>query len=241
MIEATAKLKANFIIAHEPSYYNHQDDTGWVENNVVVNEKRALLEKYQITVWRFHDYWHRMKPDGIMHGVLLKTGWLAHNPKEERVFQVPAQPLDDIIRQLKESLKIPHLRYIGDRDSLCSIIALLPGAGGGQIQLSTFIGGKADLLIVGESSEWETSGIFQGCEGIGKTGFNDCFGSRIQRRTGNGMARPMAETKSAGYTNFAHRFGRSICVDLKPKAQSLKPVRKSSKAFLRNLKKSFIL
>ncbi len=168
VIEATAKLKANFIIAHEPSFYNHQDDTGWVENNTVVNEKRALLEKYQITVWRFHDYWHRMKPDGIMHGVLLKTGWLTHNPKEERVFQIPAQPLDDIIRQLKESLKIPHLRYIGDRDSLCSIIALLPGAGGGQIQLSTFIGGKADLLIVGESSEWETPEYFRDARALGK-------------------------------------------------------------------------
>jgi putative NIF3 family GTP cyclohydrolase 1 type 2 len=168
VIEAAAKLKANFIIAHEPTYYNHEDDTGWVENNTVVLEKRALLEKNQITVWRFHDYWHRMKPDGILHGVLLKTGWLAQNPKEERVFQIPAQPLDDIIRQLKESLKIPHLRYIGDRDSLCSIIALMPGAGGGQMQISSFIGGKADLLIVGESSEWETPEYFRDARALGK-------------------------------------------------------------------------
>jgi putative NIF3 family GTP cyclohydrolase 1 type 2 len=168
VIEAAVKLKANFIIAHEPTYYNHEDDPGWVENNTVVQEKRALLEKYQITVWRFHDYWHRMKPDGIMHGVLLKTGWLAQNPKEERVFQIPAQPLGDIIRQLKESLKIPHLRYIGDHDGLCSIIALMPGAGGGQMQISSFISGRADLLIVGESSEWETPEYFRDARALGK-------------------------------------------------------------------------
>ncbi len=46
----------------------------WVENNEVVKEKIALLEKHQIAVWRFHDYWHRMKPDGILHGGLIKDG-----------------------------------------------------------------------------------------------------------------------------------------------------------------------
>jgi putative NIF3 family GTP cyclohydrolase 1 type 2 len=169
VIEAAAKLKANFIIAHEPSYYNHQDDTNWIENNAVVKEKKALLEKYQITVWRFHDYWHRMKPDGILHGVLLKTGWLQQNPKEENVFQIPAQPLEEIIHQLKESLGIPHLRFIGDRSSLCSIIALLPGASGGQRQLSTVINSRADLLIVGESSEWETPEYIRDARAFGKS------------------------------------------------------------------------
>src|ERR1700681_1793879 len=54
VIEAAAKLKANFIIAHEPTFYNHLDDINWVENNAIVKQKKELLEKYQITVWRFH-------------------------------------------------------------------------------------------------------------------------------------------------------------------------------------------
>jgi len=168
VIEAAARLKANFIIAHEPTYYNHLDDINWVEDNVVVREKKDLLEKYQITVWRFHDYWHRMKPDGIRHGFLLKTGWLTYNPKEENIIQIPAQSLDDIIHHLKDSLGIPHLRYIGDRSAMCSIIALLPGAGGGQNQLKTMITGKADLLIVGESSEWETPEYIRDARAFGK-------------------------------------------------------------------------
>jgi putative NIF3 family GTP cyclohydrolase 1 type 2 len=168
VIEAAAKLKANFIIAHEPTFYNHLDDINWVENNAIVKQKKELLEKYQITVWRFHDYWHRMKPDGITHGVLLKTGWLAYNPNEGNLIQIPAQPLDDIIRHLKESLGIPHLRFIGDKSSLCSIIALLPGAGGGQNQLKKLIAGKADLLIVGESSEWETPEYIRDARAFGK-------------------------------------------------------------------------
>jgi putative NIF3 family GTP cyclohydrolase 1 type 2 len=168
VIHAAVKMKANFIIAHEPSYYNHLDDINWVKNNAVVREKRELLDKYQITVWRFHDYWHRMKPDGILHGVLLKTGWLTYNVKEENVFQLPAQPMDEIIRHLKQCLNIPHLRYIGDTSATCSIIALLPGAGGGQNQLRTFIESKADLLIVGESSEWETPEYVRDARALGK-------------------------------------------------------------------------
>jgi putative NIF3 family GTP cyclohydrolase 1 type 2 len=169
VIQAAAKIKANFIIAHEPSFYNHLDDENWVENNAVVKEKKDLLEKYQITVWRFHDYWHRIKPDGILHGVLLKTEWLTYNTKEENVFQIPAQTLEDIIRHLKDSLRIPHLRYIGDMSATCSIIACMPGAAGGKRQVSTLISNKADLLIVGESSEWETPEYIRDARALGKS------------------------------------------------------------------------
>ncbi len=169
VIRAAAKIKANFIITHEPSFYNHADDPNWVENNSTVKEKKELLEKYQITVWRFHDYWHRMKPDGILHGVLLKTEWLTYNPKEENVFQLPSQSLIEIIRHLRDSLKIPKLRYIGEETSNCSIIVLLPGAAGGQKQVKMLIENKADLLIVGESPEWETSEYIRDSRALGKS------------------------------------------------------------------------
>jgi putative NIF3 family GTP cyclohydrolase 1 type 2 len=169
VIQAAAKMKANFIITHEPTFYNHADDPNWVENNTTVKEKKELLDKYQIAVWRFHDYWHRMKPDGILHGFLLKTDWLGYNPKEENVFQVPAQPLIEIVRHIRDSLKIPHIRYLGDETSNCSIIALMPGAGGGQRQVKMLIDNKADLLIVGESPEWETPEYIRDSRALGKS------------------------------------------------------------------------
>jgi putative NIF3 family GTP cyclohydrolase 1 type 2 len=168
VIRDAVKLKANLIIVHEPTFYNHQDDANWVENNNIVKEKKDLLDKDQITVWRFHDYWHQMKPDGIMHGFLVKTGWLEYNPDEKSPIHIPAQPLEEIMRTLKEKLKIPHLRYIGDRSAICSIIALLPGAGGGQKQLNALISSNADLIIVGESSEWETPEYIRDARALGK-------------------------------------------------------------------------
>jgi putative NIF3 family GTP cyclohydrolase 1 type 2 len=168
VIEAAAKINANFIIAHEPTFYNHPDNVNWVENNEVAKEKMALLEKYQISVWRFHDYWHTVKPDGILHGILLNTGWLPYDPREERVFQIPAKPLIEIIRDLKEALKMPHLRYIGDPYANCSIIALLPGAVDGQEQLRTLIRSGADLIVVGETREWELPEYIRDARALGR-------------------------------------------------------------------------
>jgi len=109
-----------------------------------------------------------MKPDGILHGFLLKTDWLTYNPKEENVFQVPAQPLIEIVRHVRDSLKIPRIRYIGDETATCSIIALMPGAGGGQRQIKMMIDNKADLLIVGEVPEWETPEYIRDSRALGK-------------------------------------------------------------------------
>ena len=167
VIEAAAKIKSNFIIAHEPTFYNHTDDANWVENNPVVKSKKDLLEKYHITVWRFHDYLHRMKPDSVLHGVMVKTGWLRYNPKEEFVFQLPAQTLENIIVHLKQTLGISHLRYIGDLKANCRTIAFIPGAPGGQMQVKTLVESKADLLIAGECSEWETPEYIRDSESLG--------------------------------------------------------------------------
>ncbi|MFL5811217.1 MAG: Nif3-like dinuclear metal center hexameric protein [Flavisolibacter sp.] len=42
VIQAAIKIKANFIIAHEPTFFNHQDDLNWIENNQTAKEKKEL-------------------------------------------------------------------------------------------------------------------------------------------------------------------------------------------------------
>ena len=46
---------------------------------------------------------------------------------------------------------------IGDFQQKCERIALLPGAWGGQRQVSTAEAEKPDVLVVGEVAEWETA------------------------------------------------------------------------------------
>lgn len=167
VIEEAAKRKANFIIAHEPTFYNHLDDTNWVAQNEVVKQKQELLKKHNITVWRFHDYWHTHRPDGIGYGVLKDTGWLQYYKPGEMILKIPPASLQDVIAKLKQSLGIEQLRVIGDLSQTCERIALLPGAAGGQRQVAIVEKEKPDVLIVGEVHEWETAEYIRDARQLG--------------------------------------------------------------------------
>ncbi|OJV12737.1 MAG: hypothetical protein BGO21_03055 [Dyadobacter sp. 50-39] len=155
VIEQAAKLKANFIIAHEPTFYNHRDDPDWVKGNEIVKKKLALLEKHKIAVWRFHDYCHSLKPDAIRFGVVKKAGWISHYNNDTAALTVPATTLGELVKHLKTSLAIQKLRVVGDLSQSVSKLAIMPGAAGGQRQVAVAVAEKPDVLIVGETPEWE--------------------------------------------------------------------------------------
>jgi putative NIF3 family GTP cyclohydrolase 1 type 2 len=157
VIEQAARLKANFIIAHEPTFYNHTDDINWVPGNEIVQKKQALLQQHGITVWRFHDYWHSHKPDGIGYGVLKKAGWLSYYTPGQLILKMPPASLKDIALHLKSTLGIEQVRIIGNLSQQCERVGLLPGAAGGQLQIGLVEKEKPDVLIVGEVHEWETA------------------------------------------------------------------------------------
>lgn len=158
VVRQTAALGANFIIAHEPTFYNHRDETAWLEGDQVFQFKHELLEKNKIAVWRFHDYWHTHRPDGVQMGVLTKLKWQQYfNPSNPRMVEIPSLSLGDIISHAKKSLGIRQVRFIGDAKQVCKRIALSPGAAGGRSQIQLLMKEKPDVLIVGEISEWETA------------------------------------------------------------------------------------
>ena len=157
VIEEAAKRNANFIIAHEPSFYNHNDKSDWVKNNSVLKQKQELLEKHKMVIWRFHDYCHALKPDAISYGLAKKANWLSYYKTGEIMLTIPPVSLQQLVQHLKTTLKISHVKVIGDLAQTCKRIALLPGAWGGPRQVSIAETEKPDVLIVGEVSEWETA------------------------------------------------------------------------------------
>lgn len=156
VIERAAWLGANFIITHEPTFYNHLDETDWLENDPVYKHKKALLEKHGITVWRFHDYWHTYRPDGILHGFLQEIGWQDYlDSSRENTCVIPKIKLKDLAVFLKKQFNLTRTFYIGNPDLVCENIGILPGAWGGQAHIP-FLGKESiEALIVGESAEWE--------------------------------------------------------------------------------------
>ncbi|MDR3694397.1 Nif3-like dinuclear metal center hexameric protein [Mucilaginibacter sp.] len=158
VIRNAIDLGANFIIAHEPTFYNHEDKTDWLQDDKVYRYKANLLKEHNIAVWRNHDYIHHLVPDGVTMGVLDQLGWQKYADKDlpNRV-NIPAIPLKELIRHTKAKLNIEKVRYMGDPLQKCSKVLLLPGAAGGRTQIESIEKYRPDVLMAGEISEWETA------------------------------------------------------------------------------------
>lgn len=155
VIRKAIELNANFIIAHEPTFYNHLDETEWLENDPVYQYKKNLLDEHGIAVWRNHDYVHSLAIDGVQAGVVEELGWEKYY-KRNAVLDLPETTLGDLITHIKTKMNVPTLRYVGDLSQQASKILLMPGAAGGRRQMEMIMKVRPDVLICGESPEWET-------------------------------------------------------------------------------------
>ena len=157
VIKKTIALGANFIITHEPTFYSHQDNIDWLEKDPTYEYKKALLKDNNITVWRCHDYIHRMNPDPVTMGVLKQMGWVDKMiNKNPNLIQLSDQTLKDVIFSLKSKMGVEQLRYIGPLIQSCNKILFIPGAAGSPTHIAAMKMFKPDVLICGEVEEWTT-------------------------------------------------------------------------------------
>lgn len=157
VIQKAVELGANFIIVHEPVYYNHLDETEWLENDEVYHHKSALLKQHNIAVWRNHDYIHSLRPDAVQEAVVKKLDWEQYYKPEEATMMVPSITLEKLIGHVKSKLGISSVRYTGDLSQSVRKVLLLPGASGGRNQINAISQSKPDVVLTGELSEWETA------------------------------------------------------------------------------------
>jgi putative NIF3 family GTP cyclohydrolase 1 type 2 len=157
VIRQAVNLGANLIITHEPTFFNHRDETDWLREDSVYQGKRALLDQNDITIWRFHDYWHMHRPDGIGTGFVKQMGWEAYVDDENGYLaDLPPMPLADLVTFLKSKLGMSTLRVVGPQAMTCRRVAMVLGATPGDWQIKAFQEGKADTVICGETTEWQT-------------------------------------------------------------------------------------
>jgi putative NIF3 family GTP cyclohydrolase 1 type 2 len=158
VINKAIDAKANFIIAHEPTFYNHADETDWLKEDQVYQYKKDLLAKNNIAVWRNHDYVHSLAMDGVREGVLTQLDWKRFDTgKGENLEFAHPVSLQALIQYLKEKLNISMVRYIGNESQMCQKVLLMPGASGGRSQISAIRKNNPDVLVCGEIQEWETA------------------------------------------------------------------------------------
>ena len=152
--EAVAK-KCNLIIAHEPLYYNHLDTKEQFINDPVFLEKQKFIIDNKLVVWRFHDYIHRMNPDGIGMGMIAKLGWGNYKVNDLiNKFVIPETNLENLLHELK--LKFPEHAFhvVGKPSMIVSKVGFAAGSSGSARHISAL--NENDVVIVGESSQWET-------------------------------------------------------------------------------------
>jgi putative NIF3 family GTP cyclohydrolase 1 type 2 len=147
----------NLVITHEPTFYDHRDTpAGMSENDPVWAEKRALVEKHGMVVWRFHDHWHLRNPDGIEVGTVHALGWEKfQSPNDPFVFAIPETTLKQLAAEVAKKLDSP-VRVVGDPQIKVTKIALSPGAAGFEHETHLLEQGDVQVLLVGETREWET-------------------------------------------------------------------------------------
>jgi len=158
VLQRAAAQNLNLIITHEPTFYAHLDKPeGLDKNDPVWAEKRAFIEKHGLVVWRFHDHWHERTPDGIEAGVVKQLRWEKFQcPENQFLFHLPDTTLRGLAAYVAERLQSPVVRVVGDPQMPVHVVALSPGAAGFEHEMQAFNQKDVDVLMVGETREWET-------------------------------------------------------------------------------------
>jgi putative NIF3 family GTP cyclohydrolase 1 type 2 len=159
VLQRAAAKHLNLIITHEPTFYQHTDDRpeGMDENDPVWAEKRAFIEKHHLVVWRFHDHWHRMKPDGILAGMVKELGWEKYESTDNPyLFTLPETTLEKLASDVARKLDTPVMRIVGNRDMKVTKVGLSPGFAGFVRETQALEMDNVEVLLVGETREWET-------------------------------------------------------------------------------------
>jgi putative NIF3 family GTP cyclohydrolase 1 type 2 len=158
VLQRAAANGKNFVITHEPTFYNHLDvPEEMAVSDRVWKEKREFIEKHGMVVWRFHDHWHMRKPDGILAGMVHAMGWEKYQQGENPyLFTMPKITLEALAAEVARKLNSPVVRVVGEPGMKVTRIAFSPGSAGFVGETHALEMDNVEVLLVGETREWET-------------------------------------------------------------------------------------
>lgn len=185
VILEAVRLGANFIITHEPTWFNGRDEKEWLLNDPVYMKKKQLIEENHLVIWRFHDYMHAVSDDMIYQGFEQDMGWGEYkerskisqeekNPlmKARLCYQIPEMKLKDLVMKVKESLEVKCARVIGNQEGICHRVGVLVGGGslglGNEKNTMEFMRREnIDTVICGDITEWTLSAYIRDASMLG--------------------------------------------------------------------------
>ena len=182
VIREAAAQGVNFIITHEPTWFNGPDKTGWVEEDPVYLEKKKLLEEYGMAVWRYHDHMHMGHEDRIYTGFEEEFGWKEYRvpvedakkygesrPEAEQfwtkfggIYKIPRTTLRGLAQFFKERAHMDVVQIVGNPDMPVEKVSVLVGGGSlglgrEEAPMVQMFREEIDVAICGDITEWTLS------------------------------------------------------------------------------------
>jgi putative NIF3 family GTP cyclohydrolase 1 type 2 len=165
VLKKAASSGSNLVITHEPTFWNHMDETTGFDNDPVYIAKQTFIKSIGLVIWRFHDHWHRREPDGILTGIVSTLGWGQYekvdptasggNYQGRQFFTLPDTSLNDLAAAMQSRLKSRVTRVVGNPSARVRNVALEPGYSALAPGMKTLERSDVDVLVVGEPREWE--------------------------------------------------------------------------------------
>lgn len=157
VVQRAAAERKNMIVSHETAFYLQQDQTDDIKDNSVLLEKKEFVRKNNIAIFRFHDHWHRMHPDGIAAGMVRQLGWEKNitDPQNPTRLIFPGPSLAKFAQGMQGRLKARTMRVVGDPNLPVRRVVTSWGYCGRLPGINLISQGDVDLLICGETREWE--------------------------------------------------------------------------------------
>jgi len=157
VLRQAVSKNCNLIIVHEPLYYNHLDETRQFKNDQVLLDKQRYIRDHKLVIWRFHDYIHSMNPDGVSLGMIAKLDWkkYAVNGTLDQ-FTLPETTLRELAGELKKIFPKFTFYIVGDPDMRLKNVRLAAGAPGSTYHIQLLEKENVDVVLAGESPQWET-------------------------------------------------------------------------------------
>jgi len=184
VLKQAAQQGCNFIITHEPTFYHGQDDTSQLDPDPVIEAKRKFIKDNNLTIWRFHDYIHQTEPDGIVAGMVQLFGWKSFQNDNLR-FELPKpMSLQQFVTSLKGKFARSVIRVVGDPGMQFTKFGFAPGASGSVMQMKMLQGDDIEVLIAGETREWETVEYVRDAKDMGRNKALILLGHSISEEAG---------------------------------------------------------
>ncbi len=156
VLQRAAAAGNNMVITHESTFFSHQDTTGELTEDETYLYKLNHIREHGMAVFHFHDHWHRMSPDGIATGMAKQLGWEDNaDPENPRLFTFPEMSLASLAKQMESRLNIRTMRVLGDPKLPVKRVIASWGYVSQMPGIPFIARPDVDVLVVGETREWE--------------------------------------------------------------------------------------